>query len=123
MPMQMTEDEIVREFRQARNRDEQVDILAQLNGVSRTRIIGILSDHANDLARFGVKKIPKARRHKKTAYPWTEQQLLEVMRLKERGMRTSEISAETGIAYSVIRNKLKQLSVPSGGKSNNVTQD
>ena len=40
--MQMTEDEILREYQQAKNPAEQITILAQLNACTEGEIIGIL---------------------------------------------------------------------------------
>ena len=58
--MYMTEREVIRSYRTAKNPEKQIEILAQLNGVSKKRIIAIIETDFSTIKDFEpVKKIPE----------------------------------------------------------------
>lgn len=57
--MQMTENEIVRNYREAKNKREQVTILADLNSCSKDELIAILLKNGVDSRELPRKRKPK----------------------------------------------------------------
>lgn len=55
----MTEREICRSYREAKKQNMQLQILAELNGVSRVRIIGILLRNGETVSSSVIKQLYK----------------------------------------------------------------
>ena len=55
----MTEREICRSYREAKKQNVQLQILAELNGVSRVRIIGILLRNGETVSSSVIKQLYK----------------------------------------------------------------
>lgn len=70
--MQMTENEIVRNYRAAKNKTEQINILKDLNCCSKEEIIDILKRNGEKMGRYEpkskewIEKVRQAKTNKKT---------------------------------------------------------
>jgi hypothetical protein len=92
--MQMTASEIVRSYKEAANRDEQVMILADLNACSEKKIKAILT-------KAGV-YIEPPKKETKRYIPWTEKDYETMRRMYEQGASDREISEALGRSMNMI---------------------
>ena len=86
--MEMDNGEIVRNYRAAKNKNEQIKILADLNACSSQEILDILTDAGAISGCYRVKS------HR---YTLTPEQRAEIVRLREEGMTFSAIGEKLGV--------------------------
>lgn len=116
----MTEFEIIQSYRQAKDKNKQIGILADLAAMDKQKIIEILIN-AGEVA--GV----KAKRKNKSTAPkrkteWTPELTSDLVRMYDEGLKTPEIAERLGIDNKAVSNKLyrmKKLSVSETNKKTN----
>lgn len=105
--MQMTESEICVSYRQAKNKNEQVRILAQLNAVSAEEILGILSENGY------ISGVPNAKKAGEKAVSAEEEKTVKkrekpeivlerYIGLADKGFTLSEAAEAMGLSVSSV---------------------
>ena len=114
--MQMTEFEIVADFKSAANKNKQIGILSDLNNCKPEDIMEILARHG---AITGVKKkepekkeADKPKREKSTK--WTPELDAEVSRLASEGLKITEIAERLGISVQAIYDRQRRFMKSTG---------
>ena len=94
--MEMTPEEICRSYRQSAFPKKQVGILAELNQVTKTEIVEILSRGGCDvILRKGSSRIK-----------WTDELIEKLRKLRESGVSVKDIAVELGVGRQAIATKL-----------------
>lgn len=110
----MDEGLILREYNQAKDKNEQVKILAELNDCTPDDIIEFLKENG---AISGI----KAKRQ--NAVKWTPELDAEVSRLAAEGLKQKEIAERLGISAQAIADRKRRLSRPIYGKGNTLEKE
>ena len=93
---------IIREYRQAKDKNEQVKILAELNGVHPEVITSFLMSEG--VIAGAVKK------QRKNPFKWDAEADAEVSRLSKEGFSLKEIAERLGVTPQSIYDRRKRLS-------------
>ena len=91
--MEMDNGEIVRNYRAAKNKNEQIKILADLNAYSSQEILDILTE-AGEISGIRKKKVPRNK--------LSPEQRAEIVRLREEGMTCASIGERLGIKTATV---------------------
>lgn len=104
--MQMSEFEILQDYKSAKDKNKQISILADMNLCSCEEIIEILMKNG---AVSGVKKkkIPGAKRAKRIK--WTKEMENDVLRFFNEGDSIERIADKMGLSEGAVRSKLANL--------------
>ena len=100
--MWMSKGEIVADWRQAKDPVSQVKILAELNGVTRDVIEGILVEYG-----YKPRRKPKPPGTKSNA--WTADDVAELRELYAQGIPREEIANRLQRSYLAIKSKMTEL--------------
>lgn len=92
--MEMAAGEVIRNYRAAKNKNEQIQILADLNDCSSQEILDILTE-AGEIS--GIRKSGGCR------YTLTPEQRAEIVRLRDGGMKFGEIAERLGIKKNTVQ--------------------
>lgn len=106
----MTEEEICRDYRLAKNKNKQLRILAELNGCDVRRVYEILAGQGliSGVSKKMTKR-PKQKGANKMALQWTEGAINQLLRWREEGLTQLEIAERLGISKSAVNCKLMRL--------------
>lgn len=94
---------IVREYAQAKDKNKQIQILAELNGVKKEVILEILKRNG------AISGIPGAKSASSKTV-WSAEMDAEVSRLAKEGLKLNEIAERLGITPQAIYSRRKYLS-------------
>ena len=108
--MEMTAEEICRDYRLAKNKNKQLRILAELNGCDVRRVYEILAGQGliSGVSRKMTKR-PKQKGANKMALQWTEGAINQLLRWREEGLTQLEIAERLGISKNAVNCKLMRL--------------
>lgn len=108
MNLPMKNEDIVREYAQAKDKNKQVEILADMNLCSRQEILDILQRHG---AVSGSKKRTKSAQKKapKKKVVWSGELTRELLRLSEQNTPKEEIAQRLGVDLLAVKNKLQRM--------------
>ncbi len=95
--MFMSETEIITRYRQAKSKNQQITILAQINGCDRADIIELLALNG-EYYKFDTK-----------CQRWNEEECKRLEQLLDRNMTTKEIAALYGCKPSVMASTVTYL--------------
>lgn len=110
----LNEGEICREYRQAKNKNRQIEILAELNATKPQVILDILQ--ANGCIsglKAQLKQEPK--QGKRQCAKWDEAMERELRSLLEQGVSNLEIAERLGVSEGAVRGKLTALGLRRKG--------
>ncbi len=99
----MDEGLIIRDYAQAKDKNEQIKILADLNGVSPEVIASFLMDKG--IIAGGIKK-----KQRKASFKWDAAADAEVSRLSKEGLQLKEIAERLGVTPQSIYDRRLRLS-------------
>lgn len=102
----VTEFEIIQSYRQAKNKNKQIGILADLAGTDKQEIIKILMEAGEVTGVKTQKKVPVS---KKSKVNWTPELTEDLLRLHEEGLKNIEIAERLGVDRKAVSNKLNRL--------------
>ena len=102
----MTEFEIIQSYRQAKDKNKQIGILADLAGTDKQGIIKILMEAGEVTGVKTQKKVPVS---KKSKVNWTPELTEDLLRLHEEGLKNIEIAERLGVDRKAVANKLNRL--------------
>ena len=105
MNLQMSDTEIVCSYKQARDKNKQVEILADLNACKKDDILDVL---IKNNAITGLKKSKKKR---KAPVKWTQEMIEELCRLHEDGLSLKQIAERMGLDELQVKNKLYRMNL------------
>lgn len=103
MNLQMSDTEIVRIYKQAKDKNKQIEILADLNLCEKDDILELLTKNN---AITGLKKSKKKR---KAPIKWTQETIDELCRLHEDGLSLKQIAERMGLDELQVKNKLYRM--------------
>ena len=110
----MSDGDIVMMYRQAASPPKEINVLAELNGVTRDVIVeilernGIILKHYEDALK--LEKTKKKEGKKKMRGPeWTSDEVRYMLDKKKLGLTAEQIAAELGRTKGAIASKLKKL--------------
>lgn len=116
--MQYTKEEICKIYRDAKDKNAQIKILAELNDSSADRILQILTEAGMISGLERYKKIQKGKERKgpikKQPVYWTEEMKEELLRRTAEGMDCLQIAERMGLDKRVVQNKLYRLKNEEG---------
>lgn len=98
--MDMTNEEIVRDYRQARSPKKHINVLADLNRTTPDRIIAVLTEAGVEVAKKTRRRASVTRKAK-----WDQDRARELL---AEGKTIREIAGEVGASYSVVREWIKR---------------
>jgi len=108
----MTNEEIARDYRLAKDKNAQVGILAELNGCRKEDIIDILIDEE---AISGIKKkkekpekTKKADKAKNAVY-YEKPEDKDIIRWYNEGMKMAEIAERLGLTFHVVQKRIENM--------------
>lgn len=101
--MEMSNGEICARFKQAKDRNEQIGILAELNDCGTAEIMKILADGGC------ISGLPKAKAAKKDKMEWTAETDRELIKWHEAGLGTLEIAERMGLDRQQVQNRKSKL--------------
>lgn len=107
--MYMSEADICREYRQAKNKNAQVQVLADLNGTNKKIILDILQRGGEFEAKPSE---PKTKAPKKTVAIkgfWTPELTNDMLRMRDEGLSYEEIGEKLGVNKRAICDKVHAL--------------
>ena len=112
LPMQI--EDIVREYVQAKDKNKQVEILADMNLCSRQEILDILTRNG---AVTGLikKKTPPQKKTRKKQVEWSAELTQELLRLNEQKVPKKEIAERLGVDELSVKNKLARMKTAQSG--------
>lgn len=120
MSLQMSESEICMMYRDAKDKNKQIEILADMNVCDSGEIIDVLS--SNGFVPGLPVKPKEVNNGSKTKRPPTKfsvETVAEIERLYASGMWTGEIAEKLGIDYKVLSNKISNMGLPKKYAQNN----
>ena len=100
-----TEEEICRSYRLAKNKREQINILADFTQRTPAEIIEIL--RRNGIA-YG--RTPDRKKPSKNRMSWTPEMVSRLLTLRREGNSVRKIADIMGLKYQQVENKLRSLS-------------
>lgn len=100
-----TEEEICRAYRLAKNKREQINILADFTQRTPAEIIEILERNGITHRRTTSHKGPR-----KNRMSWTPEMVSRLLTLRREGKSVREIADTMGLKYQQAENKLRRLS-------------
>lgn len=102
----VTEFEVIQSYRQAKDKNKQIGILADLAGTDKQGIIKILME-AGEVT--GVKMQKKVPTPKKSKVEWTPELTADLLRMHDAGLKNIEIAERLGVDRKAVANKLNRL--------------
>lgn len=102
----VTEFEIIQSYRQAKNKNKQIGILADLAGTDKQEIIKILMEAGEVTGVKTQKKVPVS---KKSKVNWTPELTEDLLRLHDEGLKNMEIAERLGVDRKAVANKMNRL--------------
>lgn len=113
MELQMSEHEICQMYRDAKDKNEQVKILADLNVCDSGIIIDVLSRNGFVPGLPVKSKTAKTdSKKRKPATQFTAEICAEIEKLYASGMWTGQIAERLGLDYKVVSNKISNMGLP-----------
>ena len=111
----MSEHEICQMYRDAKDKNEQISILADLNVCDSGTIIDVLSRNGFVPGMPMKKMAEKQTKYKRpnTAFRFTDAEVAEIEKLYASGMRTAEIAEKLGFDYKTVSNKISNMNLPT----------
>lgn len=103
MTLPMTAFEICQEYRQAKNKNAQIQILADQNECSKQEIITILTTKGE------ISGTPQAKSKKKSDFKWTIELETDLIELYEQGFKRAEIAERLGLDVVQVGNKMAKM--------------
>lgn len=100
MNLQMSDAEIVRSYKQAKDKNKQVEILADLNVCKKNDILDVL------IKNDAITGLKKSKRKRKDPIEWTQEMTAELHRLHDEGLSTNQIAERMGLDALQVKNKL-----------------
>ena len=101
-------------YRDAKDKNEQIKILSDLNMCDSGTIIDVLSKNGFVPGLPKKKAAEKQTKYKRpnTAFRFTDEQAAEIERLYAGGMKSGEIAEKLGFDYKTVSNKISNMSLP-----------
>lgn len=123
MELQMSEHEICQMYRDAKDKNEQISILADLNVCDSGTIIDVLSRNGfvpglpvkSKTARNGFKgeiTTKTGSKKRKPATQFTAETCAEIEKLYASGIWTGQIAERLGLDYKAVANKISNMGLP-----------
>lgn len=102
----MTKFEIIQSYRQSRDKNKQIGIIAELADMDKQEIVQILID-AGEIA--GVKTKKDVKSTGKNKVDWTPELTADLVRMQDEGLGNAEIAERLGVDRKAVANKLHRL--------------
>lgn len=110
----LNEGEICREYRQAKNKNRQIEILAELNATKPQVILDILQANGC-ISGLTAPLKQKPQQGKRQCAKWDETMEKELRSLLEQGISNLEIAERLGVSEGAVRGKLTTLGLTRKG--------
>lgn len=110
----LNEGEICREYRQAKNKNRQIEILAELNATKPQVILDILQANGC-ISGLTARLKQKPQQGKRQCAKWDEAMEKELRSLLEQGLSNLEIAERLGVSEGAVRSKLTALGLTRKG--------
>lgn len=110
----LNEGEICREYRQAKNKNRQIEILAELNATKPQVILDILQANGC-ISGLTARLKQKPQQGKRQCAKWDEAMEKELRSLLEQGISNLEIAERLGVSEGAVRGKLSALGLTRKG--------
>lgn len=99
--MEMTAEEICRNYLQAASPSSQIGVLADLNLATKAEIIEVLKSRGLEVGG----------RKRRTTTVWTKEREMQLKHLLDQGLLLTEIAAKLGVGRSTVSRKLAAMGI------------
>lgn len=107
-PLFMSEEEICANYKQAKNKNQQIHILADLNATKPQAILDILQSN-NLISGIPKLKETKSKNEKPTKTEWTKELVNDLIKLLAEGKTNGEIAERLGVDKRSVEGKVYGL--------------